>query len=304
MSKKIINFLESLAPALSAESKQELDAAKSASDIAEVELSDKFISDFTGAYLTRERAKADEQIRKELESENFGHFIEKVDKQLTPLVGLLPQDKQDEFKSLTQDKKSKDAIGNLHGWFKQEIESYSNDSDAAKRYNQLQEEFNSEKAKWSKEKDDLIASKEEELKKVKGNVIQDKKKSIIKDAVMSQKLAENIPGGKTYLADSVFQQLDSKYSLVIDGDNMVIKQKDNSDLDVFEGNEKVTLNAAIESLTKEFVAKSPTQTPVQTHQPPGQPGHKTPMTIHERNAKQSREKALKLLEEHKRATEA
>lgn len=303
MSKKIINFLESLAPALSAESKQELDAAKSASDIAEVELSDKFISDFTGAYLTRERAKADETIRKELESEHFGHFIEKIDKQLTPLVGLLSQDKQTQFRSLTQDKKSKDAIGNLHGWFKEEIDSLSSDTDAAKRYNDLQEQFNSEQAKWAKEKEDLLASKEEELKKVKNSVIIDKKKGIIKDAVMSQKLAENIPGGKTYLADSVFNQLDSKYSLVMDGDNMVIKQKENSDLDVFEGNEKVTLNAAIESLTKEFVAKSPAQIPVQTHQPP-QPGQTTPTTIRERNAQLAKLKALEILEQQKKAAQA
>lgn len=233
-------------------------AALSASGLKDVEFPDSVLTKFNQQYLTRAAAENDSDLAKAFKNKNWGYFADEVEKHLKKIVAIMPEDFKTKYYAI---KDEKDAV-------------YERLSTLRDGVQQISEKGQSEDVKTAaerhrkevKEHKDMIAALEASMKK-QADEFASKEQSIKMSYALRSKLNDFMPkldqnlfktqAQRDFIIDSTISSLQSQFLLEFDKENpssINFLKKDRTD--VYEGNQKVTLEQYIEKQLEPYVVKN------------------------------------------------
>jgi len=251
----------------------DLEAALQASGLKEVELPEAVVKKFNDFYMTPDRAMNDPEITKKLKTKHWGYFADTVEKDLKPIINLLPEDYKTKYYAIPTDQ-----TNGIYDRLKilQEGVTAINTNGSTDDIKKVKETHRQE-----------VAALNEAIKKAKED--QDKqlsdfektKKDIALDFALKQKVSNfNLSDTfkdekvKNVIINSTIQSLKDGYKLDFDKDNQTILFRNKEDGDVYEGNVKVTLEKFLEKELEPYTvkntagAKPPIPSPAPSYQMP------------------------------------
>lgn len=104
---------------------------------------------------------------------------------------------------------------------------------------------------------------EAEIKSKAEEVRNQKLGFLVKTKVFKENLVDP-PGGKEYLAKALYDKLSTSYHLDTAEDDIIIKQKEDPTMDVFENNEKLTFDKVLSKELQPFIKKN--DEPIKPHE--------------------------------------
>lgn len=236
----------------------DISAALSASALKDVEFPDTALSKHNQVYLTRAAAENDSDLAKAFKNKNWGYFADEIEKHLKKMVATMPEDFKTRYYAI---KDEKDAIYERLNVVREAIQHISEKGQsedvktAAERHR-----------KEVKEMKDQIASMEAANKKAVDEFAS-KEQGIKMSYALRSKLNDFIPkldqnlfktqAQKDFIIDSTIGSLQSQYLLEFDKENsssINFLKKDRTD--VYEGNQKVTLEQYIEKQLEPYIVKN------------------------------------------------
>lgn len=232
---------------------EELDLFLSASALREIEIPDEIVTDFNNKYLTRERASTDEELVKKFNKDARGYVFGSIDQKIKRLKAKLTDEDQriidaepDTLVKMELIEKALDNIG------KGGEESTKKISEAArKREEDLHQKISSLETSI-KEKNTTF---DKEIKGVKLDYA-------LRNKLTAFDLAPEFSSEKhkSFLASSTIDSLKKNFILEFDEkDDSIInirKDVDGVITDVYEGNNKVTLNDVLKKEYDPYIKKS------------------------------------------------
>lgn len=231
--------------------KEDAELFTAASALKDIEIPDDVAAKFSQTFLTRERALTDEQILNKVNKDARGRVFDSVDVKLKKIFPKLSQEDQEainaEPNTLLKLELFEKAIDNLS-----KTQDSAKISEAArKKEEELQREIKQLKETVS-EKDRYLLEK---VKDVKLNYA-------LKNKAFGIELAPEFSTDKhkNFLADSTISSLKKNFVLEFDEkDESIIHLRKNVDgviTDVFEGNNKVTLDDFLKKEYEPYTKKS------------------------------------------------
>ena len=239
----------------------DLEAALQASGLKEVELPDEVVKKFNDFYMTPDRAMSDPEITKKLKTKHWGYFADTVEKEFKAIVNLLPEEFKTKYYGIPQDQVNGiyDRLKILQeGVASVNVNGSTDDIKKVKDTHRKEVEALNEAIKQQKEK------AENQVKEFEST-----KKSIALDFALRQKVSGfklgadfDKPKIKDVIINSTIESLKKDYKLDLENDTILFRNKE--DGDVYEGNQKVTLEKFLEKELEPYTVKSNAGTPPPT----------------------------------------
>lgn len=231
--------------------KEDADLFTAASALKEIEIPDEVAAKFSSKFMTRERALTDEELVKKFNADARGRVFDSVDLKLKKLMPKLSQADQDAISA------EPNTLLKLE-LFDKAVDNIAKNDDV-KKVNEA----------WRKKEEEFhekIKSLEDNIKQKDTNFVKQIKDVQIDYAVRNKANAFELApefateARKSFLADSTIGSLKKDFILELDDkDQSIIHLRKNVDgqiVDVFEGNNKVTLDDLLKKQYEPFIKKS------------------------------------------------
>lgn len=230
----------------------DFNALMTASALAELEVPDVVGTKFDEAFLTRERAENDPDIIKKIKNTSKAEVLDGVDEQLKVFIDLLPKEKADE---ISKNRNTFERITALGAAVKDFTEGSKSKVD--KDIQKVEEEW-AKKLKFAK---DEAAQQVATLKKENQN---NALKFVLKNKILSHEFADAYKGLKEDLAEIVITKVKNSQikgtPIVLDLDESgsvnVRHEVEGTLRDIYDGQEKVTLDKLLTPALDPFIKKS------------------------------------------------
>lgn len=233
----------------------------------------------TGLY-TRDAALNSKEIYDQHEKQARGRFYgimdNKVGQFLTAFDEYLTDEQKGEIKKQDNTPSKLDLINKylptaLAEKFKQDNNSKKPNEGEIRR---LEEEYNT---KIKTEKEAVQSEWEQKVTQLQTEFEHERINSYLAQKIFSHNLIDNIPGGKDFLANAIFNDLTREYHLKHEkGVGVLLLRKDDPEKEVFINNTKQTIDTVLSEKLKDFVKKSD----VKTSTTDG--GNRSPFTVPEK----------------------
>lgn len=258
---KLADLLTKIFPATlfpDAEFHNDLTTALASSALKDVEIPDAAVKKHNEVYLTRAAAENDSDIAKSFKNKNWGYFADEIEKHLKKMVATMPEDFKTKYYAI---KDEKDAIYERLNVVKegiQHIAEKGQSEDVKTAAERHRKEVKEHKDKIAALEASIKAQSEEFASKEQGIKMSYALRSKLNDFM--PKLDQNIlntQAKRDFLIDSTINSLQSQYLLEFDKENsssINFLKKDRTD--VYEGNQKVTLEQYIEKQLEPYVVKN------------------------------------------------
>lgn len=246
----------------------ELEAALSASNLEDAisdELVTKVTDTISGNWLTLDAAKNNADLKEHyknvLKPVHIKSFSEKKEQELHDLFADMDDVSEVlKGKEMLNDKLAvlKDLIkeGKKGGASTEEIEKYK------KTANDLKKQITEFESLKNKEIEGVRKESDDKINGFKQTLIRAKYEQIAGSKEWAD--AYKIDAAKKALLDSTFNSLSERAFIDLDDKGeIVLKNKENPDLELFEGSHKVTFNSLVESQIEPFIKKSGGSPPAQ-----------------------------------------
>lgn len=241
----------------------ELEALAGSGDIQNIEVTDELaesVKEKAASFLTLEAAKNNPELEKHFKTKNFstlkGELLGNVDTGIQGIVkDLLGEDKIAELDTI---EKTKDKVKWLGEEFKKVVAEKSNDEKMKKLVNDYKlqvEKANQEIEKTRKEKDEEVSKFREEFNSKLLN--KEFHRYINDNYQLAEPYAKN-PTIKKALYNEFMKNVADKANLLLDDEgNILVRQKDNPDMDYFiNGSKKGELKDLLDPAVKDYLKVS------------------------------------------------
>ena len=262
---KVNEFLRSIFEATEIKN-NDLEAALQASGLKEVEIPDEVTKKFNDFYMTPERAMNDPEINKKLKTKHWGYFADTVEKEFKNIVALLPEEVKTKYYAIPADQ-----TNGIYDRLKilQEGVAHINTNGSTDEVKKVKETHRKEVEALNEA---IKREKEERENQVKE--FENTKKSIALDFALRQKVSGfklatdfDKPKIKDVIINSTIESLKKDYKLDLENDTILFRNKE--DGDVYEGNQKVTLEKFLEKELEPYTVKNNSGTPPPSAPPTG-----------------------------------
>jgi hypothetical protein len=245
MAVKLKDFLKGVAEKASIKD-ADFEAVLAASALNEIELPDTFNNTFNEQFLTRERAKNDPtivgEIQKAINRTAFTTFDEKANN----FLSMLEQEDQDKVKATKETYEKYDLI---RAGLKKVLAKTGGKANP-EEIKKVEEEW-SEKLRQKELEHSASITK---FKEEQTNLITD---SLIKQKILAHNFGEAFAPLKESIADLTVNKVRGQFKLALDkGQIAVMREVDGTLREVYEGNDKVTIDKVLEKELKQFIAVS------------------------------------------------
>lgn len=236
----------------------DFEAVLSASGLAELEVTDEFVSKWNNAYLTRERAENDAEIVKKIKLSSKSEVLDGIDDKIGLLLSKVPKDKSEEIE------KEKNTFKKLE-LVNEALEAVINNTKSGKEQDlrKVEEEWSAklknQEAAWKTEKDSLVQKMKD-----------DQLHFVLKNKILSYNFADHFTDVKPALTEAIINQIKShthngtSIKLILDeAGNVNVRQEIEGSLrDVYtNGNDKLTIDNLIDPAVDKFLKKSSGEPP-------------------------------------------
>lgn len=224
---------------------QDLEAVLAASALNEIELPETFVSSFNGTFLTKDRAKNDPAIVSEIIKNTNKTAFNTFDEKANGFVSMLDPDDQEKVKNTKETYEKYDII---KAGLKKVLATKGKGGEADVR--KVEEEW-SQKLQTAEQK---YKSDLDNFKKEYDNVVVN---SFVKSKILAANFAEPFKTLKDSIADLTVNKIRAAYKLQLEkGSVAVMQDVDGMLREVYDGNQKVTLDSLLEKELKPFIAVS------------------------------------------------
>jgi hypothetical protein len=242
---KIKDFLKGVATTANFKD-TDFEAVLSASALNDIELPDTFNTTFTEQFLTRDRAKSDPAIVGEIQKAINRTAFTTFDEKANGFLSLLDQEDQDKVKATKETYEKYDLI---RAGLKKAL-SKTGGKSTPEEIKKIEEEW-SEKLRQKETEYNTSITK---FKEDQTNLITD---SLLKQKILAHNFGEAFTPLKESIADLTVNKVRGQYKLALDkGQISVMHDVDGTLREVYEGNDKVTIDKVLEKELKSFIAVS------------------------------------------------
>lgn len=246
MAKSIKDFLKELQTKGAIKS-ADFDTAIAASALNDIELPDDFVSGFDSSFMTADRAKNDPAIVAEIQKSSNRSAFAAFDDKLPGFFPFIDPADADEIKKTEQTYEKYDKLKAALRKAKEAGRSKLNE-DANKVLEEKNREITELKASHKLE----LRTQEEKINTAVTN-------GILKTKILAHKFGDAFTPMREAIANLVTDTVRSKYTLSMDkGELKLLQPVSGSDslVEVFENNERLTVDKLLERELSQFVAKS------------------------------------------------
>lgn len=260
MAKKLKEFLKELAEKgkLYATPNAEFEAVAGASAL-DIDLPDSFIGGFESNFLTRERAMNDPSIVGEIQKNSNKNAFNSFDEKMLGFLQFIDAEEAEKIKGTKETYEKYDLLKTALKKA-QTSEKGKVNQDA----NKILEEKTAEIITLKKQHDEEKKRITEEMNNLAAN-------SVLKSRALAFNFAGPFLGLKESIADLTVNNIRQKYTVSLDKGQLKLltpASEGGSLVEVFEGNEKLTVEKLLEKELKQFIAVSNGQPPPEQQKAP------------------------------------
>lgn len=243
---KAAEFIKSLATMAGVKDEDKLTAAMEA--LKDTEVDDELAKGISGSLLTMERAKNDPELKKHYNAMAMGSIYGNVNDMVdTVVLSAIPGLKEKLAGAENDSQRIKTTLRELTEMATKQPDGAPDVSKYTKEISSLHEQ---------------LATKDKELeelgKKSKQGISSLKKTFALQRKIYDQPLVDKIPGGKEFLANAVSSKILDSYTVT---DDLQLRQKDDPEAKVYNGNDEVTIDHVLSNELKDFIKKSEPKPP-------------------------------------------
>jgi len=245
MAVKLKDFLKGVAEKANIKD-ADFEAVLAASALNEIELPDTFSNTFNEQFLTRDRAKNDPAIVGEIQKAMNRSAFTTFDEKANNFLSMLDQEDQDKVKATKETYEKYDLI---RAGLKKVLAKTGGKA-SPEELKKVEEEWSEKlRTKEAEYNSSITRFKEEQT-----NLITD---SLIKQKILAHNFGEAFAPLKESIADLTVNKVRGQFKLALDkGQIAVMREVDGTLREVYEGNDKVTIDKVLEKELKQFIAVS------------------------------------------------